>query len=133
MASAMVARIATAMMISSSVKARARSTRTINIKFDLLHLLGAPASPLHRQRHPIHTGKLDPIIFLQSSRPSFLDQLHDSVTGVDLELFRRIWRSGRSLHFCHAIGQNLTNPILLGVERVRLQAILDRAPECEHT
>src|SRR5437667_7403118 len=112
MPSAMVARIATAMMISSSVKARARSTRTINIKFDLLHLVGAPASPLRRQRHPVYTGERGAVIFLESSRPSFLDQLHDSVTGVDLELFRQLWRSGRGLHLRHAISQNLTHSIL---------------------
>src|SRR5437016_9504996 len=103
MASAMVARIATAMMISSSVKARSRLTRTINIKFDLLRLFSAATPPLRRQRYPIHTDELRSVILLQIGGPAFLDQLHDSVTGVDVELFRRIWRSGPGLHLRHAI------------------------------
>src|SRR5205807_1995949 len=132
MANAMVARIATAMMISSSVKARARLTRTINIKFDLLHLLGAAACPLRRQRHPIHADELRSVILLQISGRRFLDQLHDPVTRVDVEFLRWIRRSGRSLHLRHTIGQNLADAILFSVERVRLQTISDRAPECQH-
>src|SRR5437660_12458812 len=129
----MVARIATAMMISRSVKARAPLTRTINIKFDLLHLVGAAACPLRRQRYPIHADELRSVILLQISGRRFLDQLHDPVTGVHVEFLRWIRRSGRGLHLRHAIGQNLTDAILLGVERVSLKAILDRAPEREHT
>src|SRR5438270_3233727 len=132
MASAMVARIATAMMISSSVKPRWRLTGAINIKFDLLRLLGAATRPFHGQRHPVYTGKRGAVIFLEFSRRRFLNHLHDSIAGVDVEFFRLVRRSRRGLNFRHAISQNLTHPILLCVERVRLKAILNRASERKH-
>src|ERR1700737_3231018 len=103
MASAIVAKIATAMMISSKVKPRRRLTGTINIKLDLLRLLGATALPLCCERDPIHTGELRSIIFLQFSRRTFLDHLHDAVTGVDVEFLCRIGKSRRGLDLGHPI------------------------------
>src|SRR5205814_8286254 len=103
MANAIVAKIATAMMISSKVNPRRRLTGAINIKFDPLGLFRAAALPLRRQRDPIHTGKLDSIVLLQFSWSAFLDQLHRAVAGVDVEFFRRIRSSGGRLHLGHPV------------------------------
>src|SRR5262249_22961115 len=128
----MVPRIATAMMISSSVNARRRLAWAINIKFDLLQLLDTAASPLCGERHPVHTSEFDAIVFLQSGRRALLDQFHLAVTRIDAEFLCRIGKSGRGLHFSHSIGQNLTNAILLRVERAGVQAILHGATERQH-
>src|SRR5260370_41312941 len=104
MANAIVAKIATAMMISSKVNPQRRLTGAIDIKFDLLRLVGAAARPLHRERNSIHTGALRSIAFFQLSGGAFLNQLHNSVTGVDVEFLRRIGKSGRGLNLGHSIG-----------------------------
>src|SRR5436190_19100557 len=104
MANAIVANIPHAMKISSKVNPRPRLTGAINIEFDLLRLLGAVARPLYCEPNSIHTGELRSVVFFQFRGDAFLNQLHDSVTGVDVEFLRRIGKSGRGLNLGHSIG-----------------------------
>src|SRR5438046_9055507 len=104
MTNAIVAKIAPAMTISRKVKRGPRLTGAINIEFALLRLLGAVARPLYCEPNSIHTGELRSVVFFQFSGDAFLDQLHDSVTGVDVEFLRRIGKSGRGLNLGHSIG-----------------------------
>src|SRR5882724_9746748 len=132
MANAIVAKIATAMMISSKVNPRWRLTGAIDIKFDLLRLFGAAARPLYCERNSIHTGESRSVVFFQFSGDAFLNQLHNSVTGVDIEFLRRIGKSGRGLHLGHSIGYNLPDTVFLRVEGTGVETVLHRATEREH-
>src|SRR6266436_1344640 len=104
MANAIVTKIATAMVISGKVNPRRRLTGAIDIKFDLLRLLGAAACPLYCEPNSTHTGELRSIVFFQFSGDAFLNQLHNSVTGVDVEFLCRIGESGRGLKLGHSVG-----------------------------
>src|SRR5437773_11853836 len=98
MANAIVAKIATAIMISSKVNPRWRLTGAIDVKFDLLRLFGAATRPLYCERNSIHTGESRSVVFFQFIRDAFLNQLLNSVIGVDLEFLLLIGHSGRGLH-----------------------------------
>jgi hypothetical protein len=54
-----------------------------------------------------------------------LDNLYASVIGIDLEFLGIIRNAFRSLNFCHAIRQNLSHNAFFGVDRARIEAILD--------
>src|SRR5260370_42153834 len=99
----MVTKIATAMMISSKVNPRRRLTGAINIKFDLLRLLGAAARPLYCEPNSIHTGERRSVVFFQFSGDAFLNQLHHSVTAVAVDFLCRIGKSWRGLNLAHSI------------------------------
>src|SRR5438046_9653110 len=113
MANAIVAKIATAIMISSKVNPRWRLTGAIDIKFDLLRLFGAATRPLYCERNSIHTGESRSVVFFQFSGDAFLNQLYNSVTVVDIEFLRRIGNSGRGLNLGHSIVSNLSDPVFL--------------------
>jgi hypothetical protein len=54
-----------------------------------------------------------------------LDNLYASVIGVDLEFLGIIRNTFRGLNFCHAIRQNLSHDAFFGVDRARIETILD--------
>src|SRR5438105_15638216 len=107
MANAIVAKIATAMMISSKVNPRPRLTGAINITFDLLRLLGAAARPLYCEPNSIHTGELRSVVFFQFRGDAFLNPLYDSVHGVDVGFLCLMGKSGRGLIHGSSIGSSL--------------------------
>src|SRR6202030_4566907 len=131
MASDIMARIATASVISISVKPLRRiglTTQAINIKLEMQRLSHASARPLHGQSDQANAGKLE-IVFFQSSRDSFLDQLHWTISGIDFCFRGRIREAGGRLYLRHSIGQNQADPFILGVERARIQTILHTSPK----
>src|SRR5436190_14658407 len=133
----MVARIATASVISSSVNPPCksagrrffRSTRAIHIKLDLPRLRGPVAFPLRREGNKIDPVQLSAVRFGQTGGRGFLDQFHRTITSVDLEFLRRIGNADAGLNLRHSIRQNLTDTIFLRAERARIQTILGGTPE----
>src|SRR5436305_11373950 len=111
----MVAKMATAIMISSSVNASRRLAGTIHIKFHLLRLFGAAPCPLRDQSHSIEAAERRSVVFLEVGRTALLDQSYHAVTGVHVKLLLLIWRTGGCLYFRHPIRQNLSDPIFLRV------------------
>src|SRR5450432_2151648 len=85
MASAIIARMPTASMISSSVNApRPRIlTRSINIKFDLARLQNAVAGPFRGESDQTEVGQLQAFLVFQSGGDRFLRQLHLAKSRLD--------------------------------------------------
>src|SRR2546423_11612013 len=134
-ATAISPRIAVARTISSSVNpARRRSlSLAINIKLDLARLLWSAAPPLRSQGYEIDPVDLDVVLLLQRLRNRFLDKHDVAVSRRDFCFFFLIGKTGRRLHFCHSIRQDLPDTIFLGAKPARIQAILNRAPERDHS
>src|SRR3954467_4726688 len=99
MASDIPARIITAMIISRKVKpARLDlSAGAINIKCDAPFLIDAIARPLRGQGDEANADQLGAVLFRHLGGGGLLQELHRSVTGVDLELLRHFRRARRRL------------------------------------
>src|SRR5476649_1162343 len=104
MANDIVARMTTASMISRRVNpVLLVLTRAVDIKFQLLALLGSAALPLSSKSHAHNSGQLGPVIFSHRGRCRGLNQPDDAVTAVDFYLTRRIGNARCGLDFRHAV------------------------------
>jgi hypothetical protein len=86
-----------------------------------------------RPRRLAHSLEKRIIRFCQLRCRGFLDNLYASVIGVDLEFLGIIRNAFCGLNFCHAIRQNLSHHPFFGVDRARIEAILDRVSKCDDT
>src|SRR5262249_55718009 len=127
MAIDIMARIATAKVISRSVNARRDLFLSCakHIEDYLSRLLCSIALPHRRQRYPIDSVKLDAIILFQARWNGLLNQFDRPISTVDLRVFRDIWTAWRSLNFRHPTGQDLTNGVFFTIQTACVKTIFE--------